>query len=208
MIDALRRDRGAGKRLSPLRRTLEAGEFGGAFGEFIQAVAAYRTANPGAMPTATEYFELLLFLGYRKVAPRAAAINDVEDPDDVPPPNPVLDAGGGLLDDLAAYHMREMRYAMPKAPKSDTPPPPGVKGCRRCCGRRDRLDRLLCQECRLYMSGTQRRQRERAAAAGICTTCLLDPIDVEAGSLATCKHCKAERVARRAAKKAELMTER
>ena len=76
------RNRGRGIPLSPLRRAIEAGQAGGAFCEYIAAVDAYRVANPGSMMTAGDFFEVMLFLGYRKTEKRAATINDVCDPDE------------------------------------------------------------------------------------------------------------------------------
>ena len=78
----LARNRGRGIPLSPLRRAIEAGQAGGAFCEYIAAVDAYRVANPGNMMTAGDFFEVILFLGYRKTEKRAATINDVRDPDE------------------------------------------------------------------------------------------------------------------------------
>lgn len=62
-------ERGRGIRRSDVRRDAEEGSFSGDPLEFICAVDSYKQKNRKPYPSLTEIYELLLSLGYRKVAP-------------------------------------------------------------------------------------------------------------------------------------------
>lgn len=64
----LDRRRGPGRRRSDTRRSAEEGEMTGAQFEFIQAINEYKAVNNRPFPTWTEVLDILLALGYRKVA--------------------------------------------------------------------------------------------------------------------------------------------
>lgn len=71
------RRRGPGRRRSDLRRAAEEGEMSDELLEFVMAVDEYKRVNSKPFPTWSEVFELIKFLGYRKVADRAGHINEV-----------------------------------------------------------------------------------------------------------------------------------
>lgn len=69
------RRRGPGRRRGEVRRAAEEGEITGELLEFIMAVDEYRRINERPFPSWSEVFEIVQYLGYRKVAPRAEHIN-------------------------------------------------------------------------------------------------------------------------------------
>lgn len=69
------RRRGPGRRRGEVRRAAEEGEIGGELLEFIMAVDEYKRINERPFPSWSEIFEIIQYLGYRKVAPRAEHIN-------------------------------------------------------------------------------------------------------------------------------------
>jgi hypothetical protein len=71
------RRRGPGRRRSDLRRAAEEGEMSDEILEFVMAVDEYKRTNNKPFPTWSEVFELIKFLGYRKVAEQAGHINQV-----------------------------------------------------------------------------------------------------------------------------------
>jgi hypothetical protein len=71
----LDRRRGPGRRRSDIRRQAEEGEITGDLLEFVMAMDEYKRQNNRPFPTWSEVFELIHFLGYRKVADEASHIN-------------------------------------------------------------------------------------------------------------------------------------
>lgn len=71
------RRRGPGRRRSDLRRAAEEGEMSDELLEFVMAVDEYKRTNNKPFPTWSEVFELIKYLGYRKVAEQAEHINQV-----------------------------------------------------------------------------------------------------------------------------------
>jgi len=69
------RRRGPGRRRGEVRRAAEEGEITGELLEFIMAVDEYKRTNDRPFPSWSEVFEIVQYLGYRKVAPRAEHIN-------------------------------------------------------------------------------------------------------------------------------------
>ena len=69
------RRRGPGRRRSEVRRAAEEGEITGELLEFILAIDEYKKVNERPFPSWTEIFEIIHYLGYRKVEPRAEHIN-------------------------------------------------------------------------------------------------------------------------------------
>jgi len=69
------RRRGPGRRRGEVRRAAEEGEITGELLEFIMAVDEYKRINERPFPSWSEVFEIVQYLGYRKVAPRAEHIN-------------------------------------------------------------------------------------------------------------------------------------
>ena len=69
------RRRGPGRRRGEVRRAAEEGEITGELLEFIMAIDEYRRINERPFPTWSEVFEIVQYLGYRKVAARADHIN-------------------------------------------------------------------------------------------------------------------------------------
>lgn len=63
------RRRGPGRRRTDYRRDAEEGHMNEEQLEFIKAMDEYKRANNRPFPTWTEVLDLLLYLGYRKVAP-------------------------------------------------------------------------------------------------------------------------------------------
>lgn len=74
----LDRRRGPGRRRSDLRKQAEEGEMADELLEFVLAVDEYKRVNNRPFPTWSEVFELIQFLGYRKVADRGEHINRVK----------------------------------------------------------------------------------------------------------------------------------
>ncbi len=69
------RRRGPGRRRGEVRKAAEEGEIGGELLEFIMAIDEYKRVNERPFPSWSEVFEIIQYLGYRKVAPCAAHIN-------------------------------------------------------------------------------------------------------------------------------------
>ena len=69
------RRRGPGRRRGEVRRAAEEGEITGELLEFVMAIDEYRRINERPFPTWSEVFEIVQYLGYRKVAARAGHIN-------------------------------------------------------------------------------------------------------------------------------------
>ena len=69
------RRRGPGRRRGEVRRAAEEGEITGELLEFIMAIDEYKRINERPFPTWSEVFEIVQYLGYRKVASPADHIN-------------------------------------------------------------------------------------------------------------------------------------
>ena len=69
------RRRGPGRRRGEVRRAAEEGEITGELLEFVMTIDEYKKINERPFPSWTEVFEIMQYLGYRKVAPRADHIN-------------------------------------------------------------------------------------------------------------------------------------
>jgi len=69
------RRKGPGIRRGEVRRAAEEGEISGELLEFVMAIDEYKRINERPFPTWTEVFEIIQYLGYRKVEPRAQHIN-------------------------------------------------------------------------------------------------------------------------------------
>ncbi len=69
------RRRGPGRRRGEVRRAAEEGEITGELLEFIMAIDEYKRINDRPFPTWSEVFEIVQYLGYRKVAGQADHIN-------------------------------------------------------------------------------------------------------------------------------------
>ena len=69
------RRRGPGRRRGEVRRAAEEGEITGELLEFIMAIDEYKRINDRPFPSWSEVFEIIQYLGYRKVAPQAKHIN-------------------------------------------------------------------------------------------------------------------------------------
>ncbi|RMF75243.1 MAG: hypothetical protein D6744_13705 [Planctomycetota bacterium] len=68
-VSKLDRRRGPGRRRTDYRRDAEEGHMNEEQLEFIKAVDEYKRVNGRPFPTLTEVLDILLYLGYRKVAP-------------------------------------------------------------------------------------------------------------------------------------------
>jgi hypothetical protein len=75
----LERRRGPGRRRSDLRRAAEEGEMGGELLEFVMAVDEYKRMNSRPFPSWSEVFEIIQYLGYRKVAGKGDHIDRPSD---------------------------------------------------------------------------------------------------------------------------------
>ncbi len=73
----LDRRRGPGRRRSDLRRSAEEGEMNQELLEFVMAIDDYKRANERPFPSWSEVFEIIQYLGYRKVATRGEHISEV-----------------------------------------------------------------------------------------------------------------------------------
>lgn len=73
--NGLDRRRGPGRRRGEVRRAAEEGELSGDLLEFVMAVDEYKRVNDRPYPTISEIFEIVQFLGYRRVDARADHIN-------------------------------------------------------------------------------------------------------------------------------------
>ena len=71
----LDRRRGPGRRRGEVRRAAEEGELTDDLLEFVMVVDDYKRINDRPYPTISEIFELVHYLGYRKVAERSEHIN-------------------------------------------------------------------------------------------------------------------------------------
>jgi len=71
----LDRRRGPGRRRGEVRRAAEEGELSGPLLEFVMAVGEYKRVNDRPYPTISEIFEIVQYLGYRKVGDKANHIN-------------------------------------------------------------------------------------------------------------------------------------
>lgn len=69
------RRRGPGRRRGEVRRAAEEGEITGELFEFIMAIDEYKRINDRPFPSWSEIFEIIHYLGYRKVAAKAEHIN-------------------------------------------------------------------------------------------------------------------------------------
>lgn len=69
------RRRGPGRRRGVVRRAAEEGEISGELLEFIMAIDEYKRVNDRPFPSWSEVFEIVQYLGYRKVADQADHIN-------------------------------------------------------------------------------------------------------------------------------------
>jgi len=66
---SLDRRRGPGRRRTDYRRDAEEGHMNEEQLDFLKAVDEYKRVNDRAFPTLTELLDIVLYLGYRKVAP-------------------------------------------------------------------------------------------------------------------------------------------
>jgi hypothetical protein len=66
---SLDRRRGPGRRRTDYRRAAEEGHMNEEQLDFLKAVDEYKRLNERPFPTLTEILDLVLYLGYRKVAP-------------------------------------------------------------------------------------------------------------------------------------------
>lgn len=73
------RRRGPGRRRGEVRRAAEEGEITGELLDFIMAIDEYKRVNDRPFPSWSEVFEIVHYLGYRKVAPLAHHINTASD---------------------------------------------------------------------------------------------------------------------------------
>lgn len=71
----LERRRGPGRRRSDLRRQAEEGEMSDELLEFVMAIDEYKRLNNRPFPTWSEVFEVIRYLGYRKVADKGQHID-------------------------------------------------------------------------------------------------------------------------------------
>ena len=70
------RRRGPGRRRGEVRKAAEEGEITGELLEFIMTIDEYKRINERPFPSWSEVFEIIQYLGYRKVATRAEHINN------------------------------------------------------------------------------------------------------------------------------------
>lgn len=73
--EGMDRRRGPGRRRGEVRRAAEEGEISGELLQFIMAIDEYKKINERPFPSWSEVFEIIQYLGYRKVAARAEHIN-------------------------------------------------------------------------------------------------------------------------------------
>ena len=71
----LERRRGPGRRRSDTRREAEEGEMSDELLEFVLAIDEYKRVNSRPFPTWSEVFEVIRYLGYRKVEARGEHID-------------------------------------------------------------------------------------------------------------------------------------
>ena len=77
----LERRRGPGRRRSDIRRAAEEGEITDDLFEFVMAMDEYKRVNKKPFPSWSEVYQVVLYLGYRKVAEKGTHI-------DKPAPDP------------------------------------------------------------------------------------------------------------------------
>ena len=77
----LDRRRGPGRRRSDVRRAAEDGEMTDELLDFVMAIDDYKRVNNKPFPTWSEVFEIVKYLGYRRVAERGKHINEVRQDD-------------------------------------------------------------------------------------------------------------------------------
>ena len=87
----LERRRGPGRRRSDLRRQAEEGEMSDELLEFVLAIDEYKRLNNRPFPSWSEVFEVIRYLGYRKIAEKADHIDrpsetPVAEPEPAPTP--------------------------------------------------------------------------------------------------------------------------
>jgi len=73
------RRRGPGRRRGEIRRAAEEGEITGELLEFVMAIDEYKRINDRPFPSWSEVFEIIHYLGYRKVSSVAKHINTATD---------------------------------------------------------------------------------------------------------------------------------
>jgi len=73
--NGLDRRRGPGRRRSDVRREAEEGEMTDELLQFVLAIDEYKRVNRRPFPTWSEVFEVIHYLGYRKVADRGERID-------------------------------------------------------------------------------------------------------------------------------------
>ena len=71
----LERRRGPGRRRSDTRREAEEGHMSDELLEFVLAIDDYKRSNNKPFPTLSEFFEVIRYLGYRKVEERGEHID-------------------------------------------------------------------------------------------------------------------------------------
>ena len=72
---ALDRRRGPGRRRGEVRKAAEEGEMCGELLEFVMAINEYKRVNGQPFPSWSEIFEIIHYLGYRRVAERSEHVN-------------------------------------------------------------------------------------------------------------------------------------
>ena len=72
---ALDRRRGPGRRRGEVRKSAEEGEMSGELLEFVMAINEYKRVNERPFPSWSEVFEIVHYLGYRRVADKAEHVN-------------------------------------------------------------------------------------------------------------------------------------
>ncbi len=82
------RRRGPGRRRGEVRRAAEEGEITGELLEFIMAIDEYKRINERPFPSWSEVFEIIQYLGYRKVAEKAVHINTASGSEVLDTPEP------------------------------------------------------------------------------------------------------------------------
>ena len=76
--EPLKFKKGAGVRRTEMRKNAEDGTMDGAMLEFVLAIDEFKRKNHKNFPTSSDIFQLILYLGYRKVAEQADSINDLK----------------------------------------------------------------------------------------------------------------------------------
>lgn len=89
--NGLERRRGPGRRRSDTRRVAEEGEMSDELLEFVLAIDEYKRVNSRPFPSWSEVFEVIRYLGYRKVAEKGKHI-------DRPSPESIRPSDAGMID--------------------------------------------------------------------------------------------------------------